>query len=135
MKDVSLEFVCRVLSIFNGFDGLSNDDVWWRTDTEYAPITLMVNCNDLFFWGCSDCEEVTPENIELLEKTVKEVHDLTGTDRYADALFVCRVRRMRPQGACYDERYIGPETLWPLYDACGPERKTDFGNPKARPAA
>lgn len=129
MKNVNLEFVCRVLSVFNGFDGLSNDDVWWRTDDEYAPITLLVNCNDLFFWGCSDCEEVTPENISILEQAVKDVEAITGSQRHADQVFCCRVRGMRPQGACYDERYF-PKPIWPLFDAAGPERKTGLGNPK-----
>jgi hypothetical protein len=132
---VDLAFVCRVLSVFDGFGRLSNEDVWWRTDGEYAPITLLVNCNDVFWWATSDCEEITPDNIEVLEQAVSDVKAATGSNRCADWLFVCRVRAMRPQGACYDERYI-PKPLWPLFDACGPEREVDpgaFGNPRSRP--
>lgn len=129
---IDLAFVSRVLSIFNGFDGLSNEDIWWRTDEEYAPITFFVSCNDLFYWACSDSERITPENIELLEQTVKDVETLTKSQTFADQLFVCRQRQMRPQGACYDERYIGPKELWPLYDACGPSRQVGFGNPTER---
>lgn len=134
MKNVDLNFVCRVLSIFDGFNGLSNDDVWWRTDDEYAPITLFINCNDVFLWGCSDCEEVTPDNIAILEQCVKDVELITERRRHAEVLFCCRVRNMRPQGAYYEERYC-PKELWSLFDAAGPERETGVGNPKPRPAA
>lgn len=130
---VTLDFVCRVLSIFDGFDRLSNDDVWWRTDDEYAPITLIVNCNDLFFWGCSDCETITPENVETLESAVRDVKALTGNNGGADAVFCCRVRGMRPQGACYSTKYY-PVEIWPLFDAAGPEREIGIGNPKSAPS-
>lgn len=143
-KDVDLEFVCRALSIFNGFDALSNEDVWWRTDDEYAPITLMVNCNDLFFWGCSDCEEITRENLPMLETTFAELKAMnkkdgefykeTHLERCTPEVFCCRARKMRPQGACYDEKYY-PKAIWPLFDSAGPERETGMGNPAARPAA
>lgn len=132
-KNVDLAFVCRALSIFDGFSGLSNDDVWWRTDApEYDPITLMVSCNDFFIWGSSDGEEITPENIEVLEQAVKDVEALTGGKRtYADLLFCARVSKLRPQGAYY--KYL-PKELWPLFDACGPVREAGLGNPEDRPA-
>lgn len=143
-KDVDLEFVCRALSIFNGFDALDSGDIWWRTDGEYAPITLLVNCNDLFVWGCADCEEITRENLPILEATFAELKALnkkdgvfyeeTHLERCAPAVFCCRVRKMRPQGACYNEKYY-PKAVWPLFDSAGPERETGFGNPVARPAA
>lgn len=121
------EFVLRVLSIFDGFDGPSNEQVWWRTDEEYAPITLFVNCNDTFFWGCSDCETITPENVAVLEQAVADAQaaDKHGAS-HATELFCARVRNMRPQGACY--KYY-PRTMWPLFDACGEPRKTGLGNP------
>jgi len=131
MPATDLAFVCRVLSIFDGFDRLSNDDVWWRTDDEYAPITLFVNCNDLFFWGCSDCEEITPDNIELLEQAVKDVKALTGNNGDATAVFCCRARNMRPQNAWYSTNHF-PAEIWPLFDAAGPEREVGPGNPKSR---
>lgn len=130
-KNVDFAFVLRVLALFDGFRGLSNDDIWWRTDApEYNPITLFVNCNDLFYWGVADCEEVTPENVELLEKTIKDVEKATKRRRFADLLFAARVRGSRPQNAYY--RYL-PEELWPLFDACGPQRAIDVGNPDPDP--
>lgn len=127
-----LAFVIRVLSLFDGFNGLSNDDVWWRTDApDYDPITLLVNCNDFFVWGSSDAEEITPENVEVLEQAVKDVEAITGNTRQADLLFCARINKLRPQGAYY--KYI-KEELWPLFDACGPERTTGIGNPSPHPA-
>lgn len=35
------------------------------------------------------------------------------------------MRKERPQGACYPSN----KDLWPLFDACGPEKPTGFGNP------
>jgi hypothetical protein len=46
-------------------------------------------------------------------------------------LFVCRERKMRPQGAVYPE----DRRFWPLFDACGPEREVGLGNPHASPEA
>lgn len=64
------ELFLRAAKIFNGFAGPSSEQIWWRTDEEYAPITFLVNCNDLFAWGCADCERLTTDNIDLLESTV-----------------------------------------------------------------
>lgn len=127
-KNVTLEFVCRVLEIFDGEDGLSASNLWWRTDDEYAPITLFVNCNDMFFWACSDCEKLTPENLHILEQAVKDVKAVTGDSEHADLLFCCRVRKMQPQGAVFDEKYL-PKRLWSLFAAAGEHRPADLGNP------
>lgn len=96
------------------------DDLWWRVDGEYAPITLFVNCNDLFWWGTADLEQVTEENIEILEQAYKD------SEYHGGVLFCCRARKMRPQGAYY--KYLKAHEK-PLFDACGPERKVDIGNP------
>lgn len=106
--------------------------IWWRTDTEYAPITFFVNCNDLFWWATSDAETVTPENIHLLEESIKDVEAVDDISELAGDLFCCRSRKMRPQGAAYSK----DKRFWPLFDACGPDRDIDkgpFGNPKKHP--
>jgi hypothetical protein len=51
------------------------------------------------------------------------------SSRRGAELFCARVRKMRPQGAWY--AYC-PEAEWPLFDACGPERGVDAGNPYAQ---
>jgi hypothetical protein len=40
-------------------------------------------------------------------------------------LYACRRKHMRPQGASYPS----DKELWPLFDACGPEREISLGNP------
>ena len=119
----------------------SNDDcdnLFWRTDGSYAPITVFAICNDLFYWGTADLEEITGDNIANYEETVKELkaiaepyragrvepapgdQDMNLAHIYAMDLFCCRVRKMRPQRPCY-KRY--PPGLHRLFDACGEERK------------
>jgi hypothetical protein len=112
--------VMRILSAtaFNNCD-----DIWWRVDGEYAPLTIFVNCNDLFFWGCSDAETITIDNIGIFEQAYKDSIDHGGL------LFCCRVRGMRPQGAYY--KYLD-DAEKPLFDACGPEREIGLGNPSAQ---
>jgi len=124
------DFLERVLraTAFNGTDGL-----WWRTsDDGEDRLQVFANCNDFFWWACADLEEITPDNIEVLEKA--QVDLLVLEDSYADCyihlLFCARIRKMRPQGAYYKHL---PEEMWPLLNTCGPEREIDFGNPKPQP--
>ena len=117
-----------------GFDRC--DDLWWRSygenDPDHAPgVFFYINCNDLFYWGCSDAEELTEENFPVLVQAIADVQAACpDMDRYrvfgqAQTLFACRVRQERPQGCCYPK----DRRLWPLIDACGPERETGIGNP------
>ena len=103
------------------------DIFFWRTDGEYAPVSLFVKCNDLFYWGCADGEPLTPNNIHLLEQSIADCKaaDPKFGYPYAPELFCCRARGERPQGCCYPEN----RDLWPLFDACGPERAVGLGNP------
>ena len=96
-------------------------DLWWRTDGEYAPVTILVNCNDLFFWGCADAEAITTENIGEFEQAYEDAAKACEHgEYYAQILFCCRVRKMRPQTPYY--KLILPESLHGLFNACGPER-------------
>jgi hypothetical protein len=79
---------------------------------------LYVNCSDTFYWGCSDAEEITFN--ELAE--LKECWSLST---HGGELWCARKRGMRPQTASYKECY--PKTEWPLFDACGPERTDPDG--------
>lgn len=131
----TLAFVRRVLAVYDAFDGPeAGGELFWRVDGEYAPVSFFAICNDLFHWATADLEPITPENVGELEGAVADcraVDDVAGVCN-ATALFCCRARGMRPQGAAYpkDERF------WPLFDACGPERPSDalaFGNPNTHP--
>lgn len=103
--------------------------VWWRCDGERAPITFFVGCNDLFAWGTADAEPLTPQNIGELERAIADVRATGSLSASAPDLFCCRMRGMRPQGAAYPK--LAP-AVWPLLDACGPERVVDVLNPKPR---
>lgn len=103
--------------------------IGWRCDGEYAPITIWIQCSDTFGWGCADAEDLTLENLPILEQSIRDceaVDPVLGRMIACD-LFVARVRGIRPQGAAYPKN----KELWPLFDACGPERPVDFGNPYA----
>jgi hypothetical protein len=124
------DFILRVLRVASEYDLFG--DLFWHMRGQSAPVAFCINCNDLFEWACADAEEVTPENIAELEKACAEC--LAAGDKgciYGGSLFCCRVRKMRPQGAAYPRN----AAVWPLFDACGPERPTDFNNPKRQPAA
>lgn len=121
------ETLVRVFRLFEDLDGF-----WWRTDGEYAPVTLFVNCNDFFWWASGDCERVLAENIAVLEEAFQDIDNASDEHiaaTWAPLLFVARLRKMRPQGAYY--KHI-PEVLHVLFDACGPAREAGLGNPVER---
>lgn len=130
-----------IVRIFKCFDDSSSEwDLLWRTDEYFAPISFFINCNDLFWWACSDLELITPENIHLLEQSFADVYTIIPEDNFKDPyydmrqafacrLFCCRARKLRPQGCAYPK----DSRMWPLFDVCGPERTVDFSNPKPHP--
>lgn len=96
----------------------------WQEDETIKDVPFVL-CNDLFYWGCSDGEDIARESVPLF---VKAVEDCNGNLDTGSDLYCSRIRGERPQGACYT--YIDKE-LWSLFDECGPERETGFGNPYA----
>lgn len=86
---------------------------------ENGEVECFINCNDFFFWGCSDCEQL--DDWDLLEQSLNDAGD-DGC-----LLYCARKRKMRPQGAFY--KYLKPENHhW--FDACGKKREINFGNPE-----
>jgi hypothetical protein len=93
-------------------------EVFWHSDFS----VLAVICNDVFWWGCADLEQV--ESLEDIELLVKSCEDA----KYDGAILYCaRKRGMRPQGAMY--KHINKE-IHHLFNECGPEREIDFLNPE-----
>ncbi len=122
-------FVHRVLAAF-AFENC--DSLWWRVDGDYAPVTFMVQCSDVFWWGTADSEQINPEDLDALEAAFRDASAACKNgDVYAPELFCARKRGMRPQGAFYKGMN---EALWPLFHACGAERETGLGNPQ-KPAS
>lgn len=115
-------FAYRLLQLTQ-FDLTST--LWWRYETDLnSPLQFYIDCSDVFFWGTSDLEPITPETLSQFEQAL----DDAGED--GPTLYCARRRQMRPQGATY--RHIDSKH-WPLFDACGPERPVQLGNPHPRP--
>lgn len=131
LLSAEFEFVMRVLrltSLFNedGSDGVGHEDVFWRTDGKYAPVTFFVQCNDVFAWATADAVDLTPQNIRIFEQSICDCKaSVQFGEIYGPMLFCARVSGMWPQGAAYPHE----RELWPLFDACGPERAIDYSNP------
>lgn len=118
----------RVLTLFDELDmarfvfrvtrALEDDasDLIWRFENG-AP-KLYILCSDLFYWACADAEDVTAQNVEVLEQAMK---DAAAVDHrhYGALLFCCRVRKMRPQKPVLGRL---DDKLRPLFEACGPGR-------------
>lgn len=100
------------------------DSLWWRGEQNVneAPLQFFVNCNDVFWWGTADVEEV--KSAQDIADLAQAKADLPGEDW--STLWVARKRGMRPQGAMY--AYFS-EKEKELFDACGPEREVGLGNP------
>lgn len=137
MKD-RISWISEVMNFISTYD---IDDIKWSHGIEF-----WVSCNDVFFWGCADAEDLTPETVGVLYDAFNEVNalcDKTDIDKDSVAhneygayvhddiaclLYCAKMRKMRPQDAFYQGKYI-PEWAFPLFDACGPKRKKDFFNP------
>jgi hypothetical protein len=117
------EDIRTILEFIASYD--LHDDVGWRCVGEYWPVTFWFNCNDLMYWGSSDCEDFTIDDLPEIKRALDDCEAaLKHHGHYGISLFVCRKRGQRPQGACYP-----PKELWQLFDACGPEREVGLGNP------
>lgn len=95
-------------------DALLSDRIrlWVQDD----GISMVVDCNDTFWWATADAEDIQPFQLGALDAAYAE------SPSHGGILWVARKRSMRPQGAIY--RSI-PAEQWPLFDACGPEREHD----------
>jgi hypothetical protein len=89
----------------------------------YAGEVPCVNANDLFYWGVADGVEIRDEDIPIFDQALI---DCEGNFALAGDLYCARKEKMRPQGAVYSSI---PKKFWGLFDACGPEREIDRGNP------
>lgn len=116
-------FVLRVLDIIARAD--LRDSLFWRTDGKYAPVSFFINCSDVFAWGGADCEPLTADDVDNFVKALADTQAVGGSNAYGPELYCARRRGMRPQGAVYPK----DKRLWPLFDACGPEREVGPGNP------
>lgn len=112
----------RVLTVYDEAD--CQGDLYWRVYD--GKVKLLATCNDTFYWATSDGEEITTENVGVLEQALRDLKAAQASaatdisaEIYVGELFAARVRCMRPQHPWYKDR--APE-LAALFNACGPER-------------
>lgn len=121
-------FVDGLLKLLAEYD--ARDSLWWSVAPS-GEIRFSVLVSDDFWWGTADLEQITPENLADLRSACRDAAAaIQHGGIHGDTLFAARIRTMRPQGAVYERL---PRELWPLFDACGPEREVDVCNPKAQP--
>jgi hypothetical protein len=114
-----VEMILRLLRFVADHD--IHSQIWWKDDLRF-----FANVSDVFWWGTSDLEEITPEKIEAFERAVIDCEQVSDIGEvYGGWLFAARNRKLRPQGAAYPQE----NKLWPLFDAVGPEREVRTGNP------
>ncbi len=120
-----------VLQLFAEAD--LHEQLFWRCDGLFAPVTFFVVITDLFEPQSADLEEISRHNLADLQRAFLDVREVTGGDvTYAPALFVARNRLQRPYGGAYPS----DRRLWPLFDAAGPLRPKEIGVDRlAAPAA
>lgn len=149
-----LRYVEAVLHV--GWKADSPEYVFWRPDAPDGWRAYAI-CSDTFAWATADAEEITPEDLPLLQQCLEDlliveseyagvpISDMATPDRndsvataYLGALFAARKRKLRPMRCVYgDMNAIGPRTA-ALFDAAGPEREDPEGkrayDQKANPA-
>lgn len=114
-----LTFILDVLGIMDMDDTDNYGAIIWRCQSEYAPITFLVNCNDTFWWGHADCEVLDPEDLPGLKQAIADVRTIDEHESdWGFLLWCARKRGMRPQQLAYPKN---PQ-LRALFDAAGPAR-------------
>jgi hypothetical protein len=96
-------------------------DLFWYIN-EIDEVRAAVLMNDVFFWGCSDCEDVEVEDLPALKEAMIDNEGVWGPEIYA-----ARKRKMRPQNAIING---SPLEVRKAFLEAGPERPVDHGNPK-----
>lgn len=72
-----------------------------------------VNCNDWFAWGCADLEDIEPEDIPLLRRSMEEA-SAASEDEWGLLLFATRKRGTPPQEPWFrSSGYTGSTTFIP----------------------
>lgn len=98
-----------------------------------ARLHVGVDVSDAFAWGSADAEDIDVDSLPALQAAAAEAAQALGAPpapKHVAVLYAARRRQMRPQGALYHHL---PAALWPLLDACGPQRNAGLGNPYEQP--
>lgn len=87
---------------------ISCSDGWWKNDEKGwgGHVTLHVNCNDVFAWGCADSEDIISSEISELYEMWKKDND------WGPAVWCIKKRKQMPQKPV--EKYIREKGIWNL---------------------
>lgn len=118
------EFILTVLEVAAPYHEVQEFLMW------DADLNFYLDVSDFFAWGFSDVEEVTYQNLPVLEEAIEDVKKTGAGIYHAPLLFAARVRECRPQGAYY--KYLDRKT-WTMFDEVGPTRENGLGNPMPHP--
>lgn len=112
------EFYLKVMELFS-FDYC--EELFWRTDGEYAPLSIFVTCGDFFHFATADVEQITKENLPILIQAKKDVDELVDPydAHWFSSLFAARVRKTKPLAYYLGEQSHIPNVLIPLFEAAG----------------
>lgn len=105
-------------AVFAAFESADDyESLMWRVDSRSGmnrDMKLYALCNDVFFWATADAEEITADDVPLLERCLSDLGK-AGAAYYLAGLFAARKRKMRPQKPFYKDM---PEDVAALFDAC-----------------
>lgn len=92
---------------------------FWQGGKRPDKLRVYANLNDTFAWGCTDAEEITPDDLPALAQAFEDVKRACPNQqrRYGMTLWVARKRVGRGEPACP----IGltsyyPQELRPLFE-------------------
>lgn len=103
------EYVYRILHLLAKHE--YTDLINWSSEGD--NIRFWVNCGDTFAYACADGEAITDDDLDALEKAIKDVR---AADKFSfDGLevFVARKRNQRPIGPVMDNK---PEKVRALFE-------------------
>lgn len=129
------------------------DSILWRFDKKKNVLKIFAECSDFFEWGSADAEDITEQNVHILEESIADIAKVMENSlqkhHFGLLLFCARVRKTRPQGAYY--KYLTIENvIWDeenkkttfvqdkektadlraLFNQAGPPRGIDLFNPR-----
>lgn len=98
----SMELISKAIKLDEWFAELASwqqDNLAYLLEAEEVSldiskkeeIVIILNCNDVFYWGCADQEVVTLDELLTLTAMVKE------DGRYGSVKWVCKKRNQKPQ--------------------------------------
>lgn len=89
----------------------------WRVDLRpdmNRAVKVFARCSDWFAWASADAEEITKDDLPLLQQALGDLRKVDAT-YYLAELFASRKRRMRPQKPRYKDM---DASVAALFDAC-----------------